>query len=216
VPWRLGWAASLPALFGVVTASGGELALSRTPDPVPRLTVLVYNIAGVPPRVLQEATAAAGEIYGKGGVRLHWTLCSEAAASQPQPCRAFLGESGVVLRITGLPRAPQEKPLAAVLGAALVTGGSGGYYASVYYDRIAQVAHTGGIPAQSILGYAIAHEIGHLLLKSTSHSVSGIMRTEWDPADERLAACGRLAFLPEEAVRIRAEVRARSGTSRSR
>jgi len=54
-----------------------------------------------------------------------------------------------------------------------------------------------------LLGYCIAHEIGHLLLPPGSHSPSGIMRARWRGDDFKLIATGRLLFTAEQAKLIR-------------
>ena len=48
----------------------------------------------------------------------------------------------------------------------------------------------------------MAHEIGHLLLHSTSHSSGGLMRAEFRPADLKKAGQRQLKFTPEQAEAI--------------
>ena len=60
-----------------------------------------------------------------------------------------------------------------------------------------------------ILGCVIAHEIGHLLLGSNSHSVSGIMQGRWERRQVRQAVTGTLLFTPEQAKLIQAEAQTR-------
>jgi hypothetical protein len=56
-----------------------------------------------------------------------------------------------------------------------------------------------------LLGFAIAHEMGHLLLPA-GHSPSGIMRPDWNGDDLRHIASGSLQFTPAQANAIRAKV----------
>jgi hypothetical protein len=62
---------------------------------------------------------------------------------------------------------------------------------TIFYDRIERLeerALTADATAPQILGHAMAHEIGHLLLGSTKHSAAGIMKGHWEQADfERVA-----------------------------
>ena len=53
--------------------------------------------------------------------------------------------------------------------------------ATVYYEAVRHAKSDGAefdIPI--ILGCVIAHEIGHLLLGSNSHSGSGVMKPRWE------------------------------------
>jgi hypothetical protein len=49
-----------------------------------------------------------------------------------------------------------------------------------------------------VLGYVLAHEIGHLLFGSNSHSVNGIMSPHWNGPELRRISEGNLLFLPDE------------------
>jgi hypothetical protein len=84
--------------------------------------------------------------------------------------------------------------------------GEGGTVAYVFYDHVTTQAEVMRQFLPMILGYAIAHEIGHLLLRTTGHSPSGIMRAQCTPRDLRSAALGELLFTPEESEAIRAEM----------
>jgi hypothetical protein len=57
-----------------------------------------------------------------------------------------------------------------------------------------------------ILGSVIAHEMGHLLLGSNAHAISGIMRPHWESGELHRIAMGTLLFLPEESKRMRARI----------
>jgi len=82
--------------------------------------------------------------------------------------------------------------------------------AAVLYDRVQNLVATNATDVASILGIAMAHEIGHLLLRSPKHSLEGIMQQNWLPKDLLLAAQGRLHFTAEESQRMRDEVFRRS------
>jgi hypothetical protein len=61
------------------------------------------------------------------------------------------------------------------------------------------------------LGYAIAHETGHLL--GLRHSEFGIMRAAWRPNDLLNLAYGDLAFTAQQSAIIRSEVKLRLQTA---
>lgn len=54
-----------------------------------------------------------------------------------------------------------------------------------------------------ILGYAIAHELGHILQAEPGHSPAGIMRAYWKRRDVVPMLQGTVTFLPADAQRIR-------------
>ena len=49
----------------------------------------------------------------------------------------------------------------------------------IYYDRVVGLSRLANLPVDVVLSGALAHEIGHLLLRSPKHSVGGVMRGEW-------------------------------------
>jgi hypothetical protein len=77
---------------------------------------------------------------------------------------------------------------------------------SVFYDRAKEQAEAMRRFLPQILGHAIAHEIGHVLLRTSGHSSTGIMRAQWTAEDLRRAARGQLLFTPEQSELIRAEI----------
>ena len=86
--------------------------------------------------------------------------------------------------------------------------GGGGPLAYVFHHRVQDFVIKRTLFQQEalVLGLAIAHEIGHLLLPDNSHSRRGIMRGRLDRRDLRLATFGDLVFTPQQADSIRAEV----------
>jgi hypothetical protein len=54
-----------------------------------------------------------------------------------------------------------------------------GVYATIYYPRVEEYAKERIATHSQILGHAIAHEMGHLLLGPVPHARFGIMRGEW-------------------------------------
>jgi hypothetical protein len=70
-------------------------------------------------------------------------------------------------------------------------------------ERLARTSRTWGHGIAITLGLTIAHEIGHLLLKSTAHGATGLMTAVWRRGASQIAASGRLLFTPREAELIR-------------
>jgi hypothetical protein len=72
-------------------------------------------------------------------------------------------------------------------------------------DYVRTVASKDPRPATlgSALGYAMAHELGHLLIPGESHSGYGIMSPSWNDSQWRQAMQGNLVFFPEQAKIMR-------------
>jgi hypothetical protein len=64
-----------------------------------------------------------------------------------------------------------------------------------------------------ILGSAIVHEIGHLLLGPNNHSADGIMCAKWERKQVEQARWGSLLFTSEQSKVLRAEVQRRTSTA---
>jgi hypothetical protein len=98
------------------------------------------------------------------------------------------------------------------LGDALIdTHARGGVLATVYIDRIEWLAQEAGTDRRTLLGRAIAHELGHLLLATTTHGPVGLMRAHWSREEVRRGQPRDWSFAPTElaAMRRRAEARER-------
>jgi hypothetical protein len=53
-----------------------------------------------------------------------------------------------------------------------------------------------------VLGHALAHEVGHILWRSTAHEGSGLMKAVWSKADWQRASVTIIPFTPQQARRI--------------
>jgi len=80
-----------------------------------------------------------------------------------------------------------------VLGISPLDESGVGFYGYVFYDRIQQLAEKRKL-ARTLLGHVLAHEIGHLLMRSTSHSISGIMSGRWTGDELRRISEGTMPF----------------------
>jgi hypothetical protein len=103
------------------------------------------------------------------------------------------------------------QPWASALG--LIVGSpKSGNLSSVYiFDAVAhKLAFEEGFADRTpLLGYAIAHELGHILLRQNNHSHTGIMQARWDHKALQKAFACVLGFVCNEPARIRAEVEMR-------
>jgi hypothetical protein len=83
-----------------------------------------------------------------------------------------------------------------------------GSSAAIFYDRALSIRKPGLFLAQ-ILGRAMAHEVVHLLLGTTSHADLGLMKAEWNAEDLHFDSGGSLGLTPAgiAAIRNAAELR---------
>ncbi len=171
--------------------------------------VLAYNLSGLESAQLHEAMAVAAGVLHRSGIGLLWSDCSMWAQAQPvaETCRLALPPNGFVLVIQARFTAKLSRT---ALGYATVPSSDQfGNRLSVSLERAVYLAEEYRVPLASVLGCGIAHEIGHLLLKSQGHSATGLMRSKWGSQELVEAARGGLVFAKAEAARLQAGLRAR-------
>lgn len=181
-----------------------------------RITVRVYNSARLPAGQLARAEAQATVLLHDAGVETIWLDCTVVAADTQNDPACTQPFRGTDLALALLDRLPSRVPAVGktTLGFSVVPGVGFGHNAYVSVDRAQQLAQDDKISLEAVLGSAAAHEIGHLLLVSNGHSVSGLMRAEWDTQDLRRVAQGSLLFTAQESARMRVSVLARQQGSR--
>jgi hypothetical protein len=171
-----GWAVML-------CLAGQAQAASR-----PSVAVLAYNQAGVSADALARAKTEVARIYGEAGIDVIWLDPASAGA-----VRSFTIQLLIRSRAVGA----SGSVMGTALGDAHETGGS----AFVFLDRVLRSAHEREQDVARVLAYAMAHEMGHLLLPA--HAPSGIMRAAWDGDDLRHIANGSLQFTPAQQAALR-------------
>jgi hypothetical protein len=180
------------------------------------IKVRLYNYADASHPTLVKAEEEASRIFRVAGLELEWLDCptSHAAEERYPACAATLGAMAVDLRILPSSMAARMGSSGEQLGLALLSSRPGSATdAWVYYDRAERLAETDVASCDQILGLAMAHEIGHLLLGPDSHSHGGIMRANWDRKFLEEASRGQLLFTRDQARLIRADVQQRLAIS---
>jgi hypothetical protein len=141
------------------------------------LSVAICGSDQVPPSLLAKAEVLAADVYRDIGVAIDWTGC---------------GDHEDALEVDLMTRGEIADPVGdATLGFAE----PGTSVATVLYDRVGTFARRYGLKREVLLGYAIAHEVGHLLLPPHAHSVWGVMRAN---IDLHKAAERKLRFTREQ------------------
>ncbi len=200
------------ACFGVVAGLLGITGLAfpghaLAGDEPPAITILVANYSQASPAILASAESEAGRILEQSGLRASWIECSvgPSTISTQDPCQKAPEANGIRLRI--LPAPVLDKFQDSVFGFAVHP-----VLASVYYEFASRRARSDDAEFELpiILGCVMAHELGHLLLGSNSHSDKGIMLPRWEVNQVRQLMMGRLLFTPDQSNLMRLEARARA------
>jgi len=167
----------------------------------PGVHISVYNNANVPTELLSAAEAEVHRIFQQAGMETLWRNCSERENVQPAGCHV-VGSTYLVLKIVPRATSAQVRDRVDVLGTATLDEKGVGFYGYVFYDRIQRMAEERRL-ARMLLGHVLAHEIGHLLLRSNSHSISGIMSGRWTSEESRRISEGAMLFTPLESKVMR-------------
>jgi hypothetical protein len=154
------------------------------------VTLQVQNRAHVADDVLARAEAEVTRIYARAGVHAVW-----ASAGQ------------VTVMILTREASDLMNPIKDAMGFAPGTETVRGRVAYILAYRVDDVAQAHGMDKAVMLGGAMAHEVGHLLLSINAHSKTGIMRADWNEGDFRRASCRQLFFTGEQAAQIRTRMR---------
>ena len=164
-----------------------------------KITLRVYDYAGLQPELLRRSLDEAGIILRDAGVVVEPIICTQNAP--PAVCRQVPDPLNIAVRIVPKP----------VPGADYGTlGYAAGQYITVNYTRVERFADRSGVYLDRILGCVLAHELGHVLLGPDSHSAKGIMTAHL--TDEELVQIRAMfiGFLPFQKARIRAYVLAQT------
>jgi hypothetical protein len=168
--------------------------------PAVELPVRIFDLTGQRDDQRQVALDTAATVMTTAGVRVIWTLCSAAVTSAPD-CDRPLRDTERIVRVmqTSPPWSRQE---GAPMGDSVVDGKSqSGVLATVYGDRVDWMASRAAINPAVLIGRAIAHELGHLLLGSR-HASAGIMRRSWSANDLRCDRPGNWQFTREQVAML--------------
>jgi hypothetical protein len=206
-------------------------------DVTPRLVVRAYNPANVPFEQITTARSVARAILEAAGTEIEWRDCQSNARSDHAKawCDSPMRAGEVLVRIVtgganvrdlhGAPSACSGDSVASArwscgsrkgstdgpLGFAsidLVRGA--GWLATVLADAVRAMAARTGADTGTLLGRVIAHELGHLLLGSSTHSEAGLMRARWHDDDLRQDRPLDWRFSAADARKMRRALQARA------
>jgi hypothetical protein len=166
------------------------------------LVVRVYDQSGGGRADSAKALGVAAEILAGASIRVQWRVCVDP---RPDPgCDALPANGEREVRLMQSRDARQS-----------ISGNALGHVVDprtwlqvwMFLDRVAKQSARVGCDLQLLLGRAIAHEIGHLLLKQGKHSPDGLMRATFSDASLRLSQPEDWQFTASQAAAMRARLR---------
>jgi hypothetical protein len=188
-----------------VLAAGASVLLAAAAEGAERLTIdcVLDQMVPVADATLAESRQHVARIFEPLAVHVVWgdiatALARQEALPNPTEKRAFV-TSLYVIRLVPPEGDGGMTPSERSLGSAAV----GTRIALIPFRRVQELARNRDVPLGLVLGHVMAHELGHLLLRRSTHSAAGLMQAT---LDLRLAQQGRLLFTASEAQAIRAEL----------
>jgi hypothetical protein len=137
------------------------------------LVVRLYDAYGVSAGDLETARATGGSILRNAGIAVTWLVC---------PCDEPVGPAELIVRVIAAPAASERDSL----GVSYVDlAHESGTLGTVFADRVRARADEARVGSGELLGRAMAHEIGHLLMGTTQHDSRGLMRGRWTSVELR-------------------------------
>jgi hypothetical protein len=195
--------------FLVLTFAMGTVRLAcaqeRSDEQLP-ITVQIHDYWHVPSESLSRASAVVTRTYEKIGVRTEWIGVvrqkERGGRFKPRRDRSRIPIAQLTIIILTKEMAARGRFADGALGLAAVADEGMGRIAYAIYDRVRDTASRAAMNEADLLGFVMAHEIGHLLLPSGSPD-SGLMRSRWTVRDFKRMNVAQLEFSSLQATQIR-------------
>jgi hypothetical protein len=143
------------------------------------LVIGLYDYSDLSAKETLRFTEVADLAFGHSGIHILWRHCRGVLAVEPgATCGGEMQVNEIALSLQPAgPHSPDE----ARMGYSIVTA-EGGNYARVVVPAVRAQAAGFGVAFDLLMGYAVAHEVGHCLL-GPGHSHAGLMRGAWNRSD---------------------------------
>jgi hypothetical protein len=178
------------------------------------VTVRTYNYAQIPRARLANARVTVDAIFKGAKIALEWIDCrvpQSGGASCTDPLRT--GRE-LMLRLMDQPHEPAYSRRVLTLGTSMLDlEQGGGVLMTIDLFPIRTIAEQASTDFPTLLGRAIAHEIGHLLLGTAQHPREGLMRARWLQDELRGLKPAHWEFSPREAADMRHGLAIKARTS---
>lgn len=171
------------------------------------LRITIYDQAHLSREVMQSASDQLRQIFRQAGIAIE-LIAGDSAADEASlftytglpptghehefACRA---RRDIALKIVGVSPAGLQKTVFGMASPLAVKG----LNVRIFDDHIRQAACQRNRPYANLLSCAIAHEIGHVLLRGNPHAKEGLMSGVWSRHEyEEIAVEGVMFFTRDE------------------
>jgi hypothetical protein len=161
------------------------------------ITVRVFQAARLASTLEQRAFVEAETVLRSARVDVRWNRCG--APNSSPICDVPKSPSGLLLIVR---EGPPIQNGSAPLGRAFIRT-AGDLLATVNYNRVAELARLSRADAAVLLGRVVAHELAHLIMNTSAHSLHGLMRPNWTPEEVRRNRAADWAFTAADVAAIR-------------
>ena len=172
-----------------------------------QMNVAVCNLDGVREPIVAKAKAETELVYRSAGVTIVWGDCD----TFPTPAELERDPWFIVRLRTGKPPLTAGPASLDVMGKAFVEDHGGGTMADAYFQAIQAKSDQHNGDSGLLLGFVMAHELGHLLL-GPGHTPEGVMQAAWGQKQMDALRQRWLRFTEEGAARIRRALESRTAS----
>jgi hypothetical protein len=164
----------------------------------------------VPEERIRAAEKVAARVLQKAGIEAQWSDCTVVggvARSDSALCAERLRSQDLVVYFVDRLEAHFSWADRPALGYSIIPHTHEfAATAFVSYTQIQQLSVYTSAGVEDLLGLAIAHEIGHLLLGTNEHANYGLMRAQWRLRDLEAKAWSEFEFTKDQVKRLRAAI----------
>jgi hypothetical protein len=172
------------------------------------IAISVYDYANLAPNFLLAAEGDAQRVFRQAGIETTWINCLTRTNEKVISVCESVDTTHLVLKVLSKSLTAKDRHRNDLLGDALVDDEGAGFYAYAFYDGVQRIAEQHRL-GHALFGSVLVHEIGHLLLGSHSHSVSGIMSAHWNSEELLKISQGSLLFSPSQSASLKQHVNRR-------
>jgi hypothetical protein len=195
---------ALSLILATTAYSAPHTSVTAETDATKQITIRIHNYAQVEWRVLVQAERTTNYILQDAGVEAVWLECFADSIHPKGPaCETPMGPTDLTLNLLPRSMSSRFRLRADAFGVALEDAERGlGFDAWIFCDLVKDAAAQKQLTWSVLLGTVIAHELGHLLLSTNSHSAFGLMRANWSGKELSAVEHRAMYFSTSESKRI--------------